>query len=312
MIPTLTMNPCLDVSGEIPRLIADRKLRCSTVRREPGGGGINVSRVLVRLGGASRAIFPSGQAGGKVVETMLQAEGVVCDTVAHQGYFRQSLAVRQTDDGKMYRFALPGPEIDQTTWCACLDKITGDDPPAYLVLSGTLPPGVPEDFYRRIADHFRHQRTKIILDTSGVPLRQALNSRLFLIKPNRRELEDFFGHPLEDQTRQEQVCRKIVDRYDCHAVALTLGAAGALLTTAEDQFRIPGLEVEPLSPVGAGDSFVGAMARALEQGASLRRAFLYGMAAGTAALITPGSELCHKEDTEEYYRQLMNISGYSD
>jgi 6-phosphofructokinase 2 len=307
MISTLTMNPCLDVSGEIPRLVADRKLRCGKVRREPGGGGINVSRAVTRLGGTSRAVFPAGRAGGKLVEKMLYDQGVICETVSHQGYFRQSFAVRATDDGKIYRFALPGPELDQTTWEACLDKITRGDPSAYLVLSGTLPPGVPEDLYGRIADHFRGQRTRIILDTSGTPLRRALGSKLFLIKPNRRELEDFCGCRLEEETKQEQICRELVDSHDCHAVALTLGAAGALLTTAEDQFRIRGLEVETNSPVGAGDSFVGAMALALERGSSLRQAFRYGMAAGTAALITPGSELCRKEDTAAFFRHLNEI-----
>lgn len=306
MISTLTMNPCLDISGEIPRLIADQKLRCNTVRREPGGGGINVSRAVLRLGGESLAVFPAGQGGGNLVEKMLREEGVTCETVSHQGYFRQSYAVRTTDDGRIYRFALPGPEIEQTTWQTCLDKITEGAPPAYLVLSGTLPPGVPEDLYERIADHFRDRPTKIILDTSGTPLRLALNSKLFLIKPNLRELEDFCSCQLDDETKQEQICRTLADSYDCHAIVLTLGAAGALLTTADDQFRVRGLRVEPVSPVGAGDSFVGAMTLSLEQGASLRQAFLYGMAAGTAALITPGSELCRKEDTENYYRHLNN------
>lgn len=306
MISTLTMNPCLDISGEIPRLIADQKLRCDAVRREPGGGGINVSRAVVRLGGESLAVFPAGQGGGNLVKKMLREEGVTCETVSHQGYFRQSFAVRTTDDGRIYRFALPGPEIEQTIWQTCLDKITEGAPPAYLVLSGTLPPGVPEDLYERIADHFRGQPTKIILDTSGTPLRLALNSTLFLIKPNLRELEDFCNCHLDDETKQEQICRTLIDSYDCHAIILTLGAAGALLTTAEDQFRVRGLSVEPVSPVGAGDSFVGAMTLSLEQGASLRQAFLYGVAAGTAALITPGSELCRKEDTENYYRHLNN------
>lgn len=311
MIPTLTMNPCLDVSGDIDKLIADRKLRCSNTRREPGGGGINASRVVVTLGGKSLAVFPSGQAGGRVVEKMLQDEGVACETISHHGFFRQSFAVQDAGEGKIYRFALPGPDLDETTWQRCLSKLDELDPPDWMVLSGSLPPGVPEDLYGQIARRFRDQPTRIILDTSGEPLSQALQHRLFLIKPNRRELEDFCGSSLDDEAEQERVCRELIDRHDLQAIALTLGSAGALLTTVDSQFRIRGLKVDPRSPIGAGDSFVGAMALALESGKSLRQAFLYGMAAGTAALITPGSELCRRADTERYYQELTKLHGRS-
>jgi 6-phosphofructokinase 2 len=309
MIPTLTMNPCLDVSGDIDKLISDRKLRCSNVRREPGGGGLNVSRVVVTLGCKSLAVFPAGQAGGKVVEKMLREEGVDCETISHQGYFRQSFAVQDIGEGRIYRFALPGPDLDESTWQTCLSTLDELDPPDWMVLSGSLPPGVPEDIYGQIAHRFRDQPTRIILDTSGEPFAQALQHRLFLIKPNRRELEDFCGSSLADEAEQERVCRELIDRHDLQAVALTLGSDGALLTTADSQFRIRGLKVEIRSPVGAGDSFVGAMALALGSGKSLRQAFLYGMAAGTAALITPGSELCRKADTEKYYQKLSKLHG---
>ena len=309
MIPTLTMNPCLDVSGDIDELISDRKLRCSNTRREPGGGGLNVSRVVVTLGGESLAVFPAGQAGGRVVEKMLLDEGVACETIRHEGFFRQSFAVRDTGEDKIYRFALPGPDLDKNTWQTCLAKLDELDPPDLMVLSGSLPPGVPEDLYGRIASRFRDQRTRIILDTSGEPFRQALQHRLFLIKPNKRELEDFVGASLDGEAEQERVCRDLIKRHDLQAIALTLGSAGAMLVTAESQFRVRGLKVEPRSPIAAGDSFVGAMALALESGKPLRQAFLYGMAAGTAALITPGSELCRKADTETYYQKLIKQHG---
>ncbi len=214
-----------------------------------------------------------------------------------------------TGEGKIYRFALPGPELDKNTWQTCLAKLDELDPPDLMVLSGSLPPGVPEDLYGRIARRFRDQRTRIILDTSGEPFRQALQHRLFLIKPNQRELEDFVGASLDGEAEQERACRDLINRHDLQAIALTLGSAGAMLVTAESQFRVRGLKVEPRSPIGAGDSFVGAMALALESGKPLRQAFLYGMAGGTAALITPGSELCRKADTETYYQKLIKQHG---
>ncbi|MCL7488465.1 MAG: 1-phosphofructokinase family hexose kinase [Desulfobulbaceae bacterium] len=304
-IVTLTINPCLDVSGEVDAMAPTKKLRCHDVLRDPGGGGINVSRAVSLLGGRSMAIFPAGGSTGRSIGDMLTQQQIESHPVHIDDMTRESFSVRVTKSGEQYRFVLPGPELREEEWQQCIQAVAGLAPgPDFLVVSGSLPPGVPADFYTKLAEHFSGSSTKIILDTSGEPLKRALEIGVYLIKPNRRELEEICDCSLSEEKDQEKVCRNLVDSGRCEALALSLGRDGALLTTRDDQLRVAGLEVKEVSSVGAGDSFVGAMILGLHQGKQLHEAFLYGMAAGTAALLTEGTELCRKDDTEKIFRKL--------
>ncbi len=145
-----------------------------------------------------------------------------------------------------------------------------------------------------------------MLDTSGAALQAALDEEVYLIKPNRRELQDLSGRPLESADDEEQFCRKMIEDGRCEVIALTLGKDGALLITAEESRRIEAPALETKSSVGAGDSFVAGMVLGLVRGLSLSEAFCYGNAAGAAALLTPGTELCLKEDVEQIYEQICS------
>lgn len=307
---TLTINPCLDISAEVDKVRPTRKMRCRNERLDPGGGGINVSRAIKILGGTSTAFFPSGGSTGEIIVEMLREQGVASQVTEIEQMTRQSFAVRENDSDQQYRFALPGPELDERSWQNCLQHITEATPsPAMVVASGSLPPGVPSDFYGKLAKRISNGSSRLILDTSGEPLKQALAANVYLIKPNQRELEDICQCSLDDYKVQEDKCREIVDQGSCEVLVLTLGAKGALLTTREEQIRVPGLEVEAVSAVGAGDCLVGAMTLALHQGRNLKDAFFYGMAAGTAALTTEATILCRKEETEKLYQQLLETHG---
>ncbi len=309
-IATLTINPCLDISAEVERVVPTKKLRCQNDRRDPGGGGVNVSRAISILGGESTAVFPAGGSTGMAIADLLEKEDIACRIIEFDGASRQSFAVRELESQKQFRFALPGPEIGEKLWQKCLDEIGNIRPsPAYIVASGSLPPGVPEDYYGKLADRFGDSDTKIVIDTSGKPLKKALDQPVYLIKPNRRELEYVCDCSLEEEKVQEQKCREMVKNGRCQVLVLTLGAKGALLTSRDEQLRVAGLDVEEVSAVGAGDSFVGALVLALQQGRDLRKAFFYGMAAGTAALATQATELCRKEDTEKFYEKLLEEYG---
>jgi 6-phosphofructokinase 2 len=305
-IVTLTINPCLDISAEVDHVLPTKKLRCQNDRRDPGGGGINVSRAITILGGESTAVFPAGGSTGKAIADLLKKEGITCRIVDFERDNRQSFAVRELESQKQFRFALPGPAIGIDVWQKCFD-IIGDiePPPAFIVASGSLPPGVPEDYYGKLVDRFGGSDTKIVVDTSGKPLQKALDQPLYLIKPNQRELEYICDCSLEEETVQEQKCREMVEQGRCEVLALTLGPKGALLTSRDEQIRIAGLNVEEVSAVGAGDSFVGALVLALHQGRDLKDAFFYGVAAGTAALTTKATELCRREDTEKFFKILQ-------
>ncbi len=307
-IVSLTINPSLDINAEVDTLEPGKKLRCHDVITDPGGGGINVSRAVVRLGGASSAIFPSGGSSGRQISEMIEEQGVEPLPVSMEGTVRQNIAIQEQKTGNQYRFGLPGPEIGEKEWRNCLEKTAEQGRTAdFVVASGSLPPGVPEDFYARVAERFNDTPVKVVLDTSGNALKNALEQQIYLLKPNRRELEDICGCSLEDEKKQEKMCRDLVAEGTCEVLVLTLGREGALLTSEKEQVRIPGISVDEVSSIGAGDSFVGAMVLALAQERELTDALLYGMAAGTAAMLSKATQLCTKEDTDTFFEKYQEI-----
>ncbi|MDF1578245.1 MAG: 1-phosphofructokinase family hexose kinase [Desulfurivibrionaceae bacterium] len=309
-IATLTMNPCLDISSSVPAVIPTDKLRCREVLREPGGGGINVARAIHQLGGKAIAFYPAGGGTGLIVTEMLTKEGVATRPLPSGHLTRESFAVLDESSGEQYRFVLPGPKLGKAEWQRCMAEVTAKPGPDFLVVSGSLPPGVPAGFYAEIARQLQGSSTRLILDTSGKPFHQALKGGgIYLIKPNLRELEEYTGRTLDSEAKQEKVCNDLIDSGACEAVALSLGEEGALLIASGIRKRIAAIPVKVVSAVGAGDSFVAGMNIALWRGRGLEDAFLYGMAAATAALITPGTELCRLDDTEAYYQQLLRVTG---
>jgi 6-phosphofructokinase 2 len=192
---------------------------------------------------------------------------------------------------------LPGSALHKAEWEACLDKLASlPDKPKIVVASGSIPPGVPEDFFARVARQAKAFGAKMVLDTSGPALNVALKEGVTLIKPNLGELSEFVGHPLTRDQDRIAACRKLVSDKRAEAVALTLGEDGALLVTADGAWRAAPLRVEVVSAVGAGDSFLGGMVAALAEGERIEHAFKLAVAAGVAAVINPGTELCREED----------------
>jgi 6-phosphofructokinase 2 len=173
------------------------------------------------------------------------------------------------------------------------------------VASGSLPPGVPDDFYGRVARLVRERGARLILDTSGPALGQALAQGVFMVKPNLNELAGLTGALSIAEEDAARACRRLVAEKRVDIVALTLGNRGALLTTADATWRAPALPVETVSAVGAGDSFVGAMVWSLAAGHSIEMAFRYGVAGGSAALLTPGTELCRADDVVRLVDQVV-------
>lgn len=309
-IVTLTLNPCIDESTRVERVEPDTKLRCDPPRREPGGGGLNVARAIARLGGDAEAWYVAGGPTGDILETILEADGVRYRRVHVEGWTRQNLMVTDRSTGKQYRFIQPGPELADDEWRGVLDDFAGlDPPPEYLVASGSLPPGAPEDFYARLG-RVLPPETRYVLDTSGEALHQAVaegaDAGLFLLKPNVLELSRIVDRDLQDDPEaQEGAARELIEHECCRAVVISKGGQGALLVTAGEarSFRAPRVEVD--SKVGAGDSMVAGMVVALARGDDLEEAVRFGVAAGAAAVTTPGSELCPREVTE---RLLPEVS----
>lgn len=295
-IITLTMNPAIDVSMCAEHVAPVHKLRCTQVRRDPGGGGINVARVVTRLGGEVTAMFTAGGLTGRLLERLVDAEGVRRLVVPIAGETREDFTVLDQSSGQQFRFVTPGPRLERREWTAAAELLAGLEPrPRYVCASGSLPPGVPDDFYARIARAVGDRDGRFVLDTSGAALKAALAARVWLIKPSLAEMETLAGAELKTLDARVAACRKLVEG-GVGAVALTLGAEGALLVTAQEAWRAVGPPVAIASTVGAGDSFLGCLLAALSSGAPMDAALRQAVAGGGAALLAPGTELCLAED----------------
>ncbi|HEY3538624.1 MAG TPA: 1-phosphofructokinase family hexose kinase [Trinickia sp.] len=305
-IVTLTLNPALDVSTAVEQVIDTRKLRCDTALRHPGGGGINVARVIERLGGDCVAVYLAGGPFGEELRRLVEAENVCGQCIEIVGETRESFSVYEKSTGRQFRFVLPGPTLAEAEWRGCIARLDAfDPPPSYLVLSGSLPPGVPDDIYARLARSARSKGTRVVLDTSGPALRSALDAGVFLVKPSLGELRELTGRPLADESEWKEAALALVHAGQAHTVVLTLGGLGALLVSERAVLRAPALSVPVASAIGAGDSFLGALVWALDRDAPLEDAFRYGLAAACASLLNAGTELCKKEDIERLYRDIV-------
>jgi 6-phosphofructokinase 2 len=304
-IVTLTINPAIDIFVNVGRVEPTRKMRCSAPKRDPGGGGINVARVAHRLGGSVTAIYPMGGAIGKLLHRLVDREGIDSIVTPSHVETRENFTAYEESTGEQYRFVLPGSTLHRAEWEAVLEKLTTlPQPPKFVVASGSVPPGVPDDFFARVARHARTLGAQSVIDTSGVALKAALAEGVFLIKPNLVELSDLVGASLDNDEARLRACRKLIEDGRVKIVALTLGEDGALLVTADQAFRAEPMAIEPVSAVGAGDSFVGGLVAALASGKSLPEAFRMAVAAASAAVTSPGTELCREDDVQRLLPQV--------
>ncbi|MDX5420352.1 MAG: hexose kinase [Hymenobacteraceae bacterium] len=307
-IITITLNPALDKSTKVGHVVPEKKLRCEEPVFEPGGGGLNVSRAIKKLGGESCAWFLAGGPTGQMLEQLMETEGVATWTVKTKNWSRENLMVMETTTGNQYRFGMPGPETYEEEWLQCLDKLEkmpSDEIPAYVVASGSLPPGVPEDFYLRLATVAHKKNFKLIVDTSGDALVKAAGEGVYLLKPNLGELAALAGREEISAMEQEEIAKQVIAEGKCKVLVVSLGPRGAMLASKDEISYVVPPTVPQKSAVGAGDSMVAGIVLSLLKGCSLDDVIRYGVAAGTAATMTPGSELCRKEDTEEIYKWLL-------
>ena len=305
-ILTLTMNPALDIATATELIEPARKLRCDAPRYDPGGGGINVARAAHMLGGDALAVFPAGGASGQMIEVLLREAGVPHLAVPVPGITRESLGVVERRSGKQYRFLLPGPELEPHVQERLLDTFAAQVTPQtrFVVASGSLPPGVPRDFYRRVARLAQDCGARFALDSSGEALAGA-GPGVFLIKASLRELGQLRGTTIAGAGGAlEEAARAVIAEERCEVLVVSLGVDGALLATKEGCRRFPAARVASVGSVGAGDSMLAGMLVALARGWALAEAVRFGIAAGSAALLRPGTELCRREDAERLYREL--------
>jgi 6-phosphofructokinase 2 len=306
-IVTLTLNPAIDKSTHVDHIIPEHKLRCETPKFEAGGGGINVSRAIRKLGGESLAIFPSGGHSGIVLQNLLENEGVNCKPIPAANWTRENFIVVESSTNSQFRFGMPGPELSEFEGQACIDTLANLHPrPDYIVASGSLPPGLPIDFFARVARTAKMLGSHFILDTSGEPLALAANEGVYLLKPNLGELSKLAGVESIETDGVEKCARQIIEKGNCEVVAVSLGPGGAMLVTIDKAMHVPAPTVRKRSTVGAGDSMVAGMVLSLARGRSLEEMIRFGVACGTAATMNAGTELCKRADAEYLYEWITN------
>lgn len=303
-IVTLTANPSVDGAAEAELVRPTRKIRTGKERYDPGGGGINVSRVIAELGGRTRAVYLAGGATGGVLDQLLAGSGLEPLRIDIADQTRISHAVFERSTGLEYRFVPEGPRVTAAEWRACLDAL-GELDFDYLVASGSLPPGLEADAYAAAARVAADRGARLVLDTSGPALAAALDAGgVWLAKPSLGEFQALTGRTLESMAETEAAAADFRAAHGLEMLAVSLGHGGAVLATAAGTRRLRPPPVTVHSATGAGDSFLGGMVYALATGQSADAAFANGLAAGTAAVLTPGTELCRRADVDRLRAML--------
>jgi 6-phosphofructokinase 2 len=297
-IVTLTLNPALDKSTSVDRLVPEQKLRSAAMQIDAGGGGINVSKGIAKLGGQSTAVFPAGGNNGRQMRELVEAAGVATAVVETEGETRENISVLDTSTGLQYRFTLPGATITPADAAACLEKVRALRPDI-LVASGSLPPGLPETYYEEVAAFAKEIDAKFILDTSGKPLQHAADEGLFLLKPNLSELSALAGVEELPFDQVDEAAQEIIHAGKCDVVVVSLGPQGALLVMSDRYEHIPAPTVKKVSTVGAGDSMVAGMVWALSEGKTYLEMVQTGVACGSAATMNTGTKLFDRDRVME-------------
>ena len=312
-ILTITMNPALDVSTAVEEVRHTSKLRCESMHRRAGGGGVNVARELHRLGADVVAFYTAGHTTGRMMWSLLQQEGVSCHPHPIAGSPRESFTVLEHSTGHEYRFVLPGPDISQEEWESALVEIGNlCQPKSLVVASGSLPPGVPVDFFARVARVVHAAQGSLIVDTSGEPLQAALDAGLFMVKPSLHELRDISGKPLTRLHAVRDAASALVASGRVQIMVVSMGEMGALMACPQGVWYAPPLHVVVHSAVGAGDSFVAGMVWALSAGEDPVQAFAKGVACATATLQSTGSGLGDTAQVLELLKRVECIQDFAD
>jgi 6-phosphofructokinase 2 len=307
MIVTLTLNPAIDKSTEIDRLIPEKKMRCPTLAIEAGGGGINVSKAIRELGGESVAIFPYGGLNGQLLLDILSEKSITTKGVKVEEMTRENFTINEVATNRQYRFVMPGPSLSDQDLISLASALRSVPDATYLVVSGSLPAGHPTDFImKRIAEIAKEKGIRLIVDTSGDSLKSALDTGVYLLKPNLSELCSLVGKESLEMSEIDDAAHEVINTRRCEVVVVSMGPSGAILFAKNKKTKFPAPVVKKLTTVGAGDSMVAGITWMLEQGKSIEEAVPFGIACGTAATINKGTQLFKKADAFRLFEWMKS------
>jgi 6-phosphofructokinase 2 len=304
MIATVTLNPSLDKTATVEELVVDEANRWTSLRRDPGGKGINVSRVIHELGGETIAYGFIGGFDGEALKHLLRQQGVPFDFTPIKGEIRSNFIITDLKTRRQTRIDAPGPHISRDELRKFIDKITRiKTKPDFLILAGSVPPGVPADIYRQLIETAKESGIKTVLDSDNKWLKEGIKAKPNVIKPNVHEAEELLEIQLRDEAAIIDVVKALVSK-GIEVATISRGKDGLIVATKEKVLKVTSPQVEVRSTVGAGDSAIAGLVLKLSQGQGIEEASQWAAAAGTAATLTPGTELCRREDVERLLPQV--------
>ena len=298
MIITVTLNPTIDQTLVLERFVAGDTLRVKSSRFDPGGKGINVSRVVHELGGESVAMGFAPGGLGRYIEQTLKSGGIACDFVHTRGEARTNITI--VDESRHMHTILsdPGPETDARFGEQLLAKLRkrlhAND---WLVVAGSIPPPLSPDIYAEMISMARENWVHTVLDADGPALVAGVAARPEMVKGNRRELERLLGRRLDDEESTLEAAYILREAAIRNAV-VTRGREGAVAVSDEGSWRSVAPRVRAVSAVGSGDALLAGVVLSLSRGGTTEEALRLGVAAGTACVLTPGTELCQRREVD--------------
>ena len=304
MIFTLTLNPAVDRELTVPAMEFDSVLRASETRVDFGGKGFNVSRLLRGMGASSTAVGFLGGRAGELLQDGLQSLGIGTDFVWVPGETRTNVSIVTQAHDHYIKVNEKGPLVDASKQKELLEKIDSlANPGDWWVLAGSLPPGVPDNFYARVLRVLNKHQSHAILDTSGESLRLGCVEKPFLVKPNAEEAHILTGLPVNTPSEIAAVAGEIRS-LGAQNVVVSMGKAGALFHNGKGTWLTHTPKIKEKNPIGAGDSMVGGLVWALAQGIPVREALGWGVASGAATASLPGTEVGTRPLIEELFAQV--------
>lgn len=304
MIATVTLNPSLDRTVTVEGLLVDETNRWTSLRRDPGGKGVNVSRVIHELGGETVAYGFIGGTDGDTLMYLLKQQGVPFDFTPIREDIRSNFIITDLKTRRQTRIDAPGPHVSADELESLIEKVTHIEPePDFLVFAGSVPPGVPDDIYRRLIDEVKKRGIKTVLDSDEEWLEEGIKAKPYLIKPNVHEAQELLETELKSEAAIIEAARTLVGQ-GIRVAAISRGKEGLIVATSQKTVKAVPPRVEIRSTVGAGDSAVAGLVLKLSQGHGIEEACRWAAAAGTAAALTPGTELCRRADVERLLPQV--------
>ncbi|MDL4771857.1 MULTISPECIES: 1-phosphofructokinase [Thermomonosporaceae] len=305
MIVTLTLNPSLDRTIEVDELTRGAMIRARSARLDPGGKGVNVSRALLASGIASTAVVTVGGADGEQLHRLLRAEGMAVRAVPVAGTTRSNVTIAEPG-GVVTKLNEPGAALTRAELDAVAEMVVAEaETASWVVGCGSLPPGVPAAMYAELCRAFAPAGIRVAIDSSGPALLAAVAAGPDLIKPNREELAEAVGRPVDRFSDVVGAARELRAR-GARTVLVSLGADGAVLVDDDGILAGSAPVDRPSSTVGAGDAL---LAGFLAAGARGPEAFREALAWGAAAVGLPASRMPGPADIR---RDLVTVHGRPD